>query len=410
MEKACWNGKIIYAVDIATDYELETKIRLAGGHAELFCPDENCLARALRYCHGDKKRPYFAHRNNSCCDYAQYDSSVTENIKEIKEKLYTHFISIGYYVELDVKWLPHHYAPLGIKINNENIAVELVTKRVSVSKIHALRDEYDAAHITVKFIIIGDEIDSQDEENMNFIERFALNETNNQDFILIESNGEKVHQYRFDTKDYTFEEYSFCREYPNVYKVSGELKELVYENHGFALKEFSKAYNEWIAEKQQQFDNEREKILSLRKNYYAKLNAQKKIEATNNKTIPNKQNGFVIKQETKPKNPIKTFETNLQKPLSELRHLEEISVSKRQVSIDMVTWDKEKIRTAVERICYDTPETQEAEFKNLINKLLHASLDEQDIIREFYRELKEQEREDYLYVINLASHRAKELK
>lgn len=67
IEKAIWKGKEIFAFEISQDYNNEKIIRQASGRKELFCPDENCKNRILKYCHGEKKQPYFAHLVNTDC-------------------------------------------------------------------------------------------------------------------------------------------------------------------------------------------------------------------------------------------------------------------------------------------------------------------------------------------------------
>ena len=73
MENAIFNGNLIVALEISKDFDTENMIREEGKYRHLRCPDPNCKSPFLRYCHGEKKQPYFAHLSNVSCDYSDYD-------------------------------------------------------------------------------------------------------------------------------------------------------------------------------------------------------------------------------------------------------------------------------------------------------------------------------------------------
>ena len=125
MENAKWNGETQIAVDIAKDFELEKAIRIASKKGDLACPDVGCPAPILRYCRGESKAPYFAHRSNCNCDYAKFDRGNTPLIRSLKRALYDSFVAKGYNVQLEAKFLPHHYTHICFLLENgDKIAVE----------------------------------------------------------------------------------------------------------------------------------------------------------------------------------------------------------------------------------------------------------------------------------------------
>lgn len=103
MEFALWNGQKISAMHVAEDYKTEKSIRMASGNGKLKCPDPRCQHPILKYCYGDIKGAYFAHRNNENCDYAVFDRTNTDVVRNMRRTLYEHFKSTGYDVQLEEK-------------------------------------------------------------------------------------------------------------------------------------------------------------------------------------------------------------------------------------------------------------------------------------------------------------------
>ena len=75
MENAIWNGRTLVACEVAENYEEEKEVRKASYSGELRCPDEGCLSPILKYCHGEIREPYFAHRDNAECDYVLFEKN-----------------------------------------------------------------------------------------------------------------------------------------------------------------------------------------------------------------------------------------------------------------------------------------------------------------------------------------------
>ena len=80
MENAIWNGESLVAYEVAEDYEVEKQVRMASYRGELRCPDEGCLSPILKYCHGEIREPYFAHRDNAECDYVLFEKNADKKV------------------------------------------------------------------------------------------------------------------------------------------------------------------------------------------------------------------------------------------------------------------------------------------------------------------------------------------
>ena len=63
MEKALYENQILIASEIANNYEIEKNVRRYSATSKLICPDAECPFPILKYCHGNIKRPYFAHKH-----------------------------------------------------------------------------------------------------------------------------------------------------------------------------------------------------------------------------------------------------------------------------------------------------------------------------------------------------------
>lgn len=108
----------------------------------MFCPDENCKHRILKYCHGDKKQPYFSHIINTDCEYEKYDNETTEYTKAVKKLLYSHLKNQGYNVEMDVKLVEKHYSHLVITENGMSFPIEIITKFSSANRLDYVKKKY----------------------------------------------------------------------------------------------------------------------------------------------------------------------------------------------------------------------------------------------------------------------------
>lgn len=253
MENAFWGEKLLMATDIAKNYQLEKKVRIASGDKELRCPDVECQYPILRYCHGEKKGAFFAHLNNSCCDYAEFDRTDKQVIKNIRKAIYEHFKAIDYQVQLEVKVLEHHYTHLLFTMADGSIvAVEIGTQQISAKYMDILTDEYRKKGIAVKWIVIANAETRVNEEHTYFLKRYLLNESINKDLIVISWDASKVSQHKVDTSRYEYHgqamEYS---KYPKTYTEVALLNELVFEKNELTLTGFTARYENWINKKQE---------------------------------------------------------------------------------------------------------------------------------------------------------------
>ena len=109
MERGIWQEKPLMAMEIAEDYELEKEIRRASSRGELRCPDPDCGSPLLKYCHGEIRGAYFAHRTQEDCDYARFDQVNGGVMQNIRRCLYEVLRQQELAVEVEAKVLPHRY-------------------------------------------------------------------------------------------------------------------------------------------------------------------------------------------------------------------------------------------------------------------------------------------------------------
>ena len=254
MEKAIWKSKIIYASDVKDEYEFENVIRLASANGELQCPDGCCDSPTLKYCHGNKKKPYFAHKHTSKCDYDTYDKNNTQNINDIKFLVYNHLISKGFKVDIDVKMFEHQYAHIVIYENDNPYAIEIVQNSVTARKISRIVSQYENHKIPVKFLVIGNATISQNESDYNFIRRFSLNDSANNDLLVINEEGTELYQSRLDKYRYVYQGYKLY-DYNEIYYEEASFEDLTFENDELTISGFSSRYAEWYNEKQERYKN-----------------------------------------------------------------------------------------------------------------------------------------------------------
>lgn len=262
MEYAIWNDKRIAAFDVAQDYSFEKAVRKASGRKELLCPDPDCENPELRYCHGDVKSAYFAHLNNDSCDYALFDKQNTEVINLIRKKLYDHFKSLKYDVQMEVKVLEHHYTHLLFTMPDKSlIALEIGDQNISANRVDYLYEEYQKQGIEVKWVVVGKTDFSVKENQVFFLKRYLLNESTNKDLIVINWDCSEVAQYKIDPNPYVFNyETIESKNYPKAYEEFSTIDKLVLENNELTLEGFNSRYNQWLNKKQRAFAKKVEQL------------------------------------------------------------------------------------------------------------------------------------------------------
>lgn len=236
---------------------MEKAVRKASGK-ELFCSDEKCEHRLLKYCHGDVKQAYFAHLVNTDCLYDDCDKNTTEIIKEIKRKLYQHFKEINYDVNMDVKLVDRHYTHLVIYINKIPYAIEILSKFSTVKRIDKINDQYKSANISVNWIVTDRNVISDVhaiESEMNFAKRFSLNETSDNTLIAIDLDGNIVKQHRMDMNKYEYDGLEIhSNNYPKIFARNDTIEHLVFTDGKLSLIQFNEQYQNYISKKKRAFD------------------------------------------------------------------------------------------------------------------------------------------------------------
>ncbi len=252
METALYNGKLIVASEIAESVDLELKIKIASGKGQLRCPDPNCTNPQLIYRHGEKRAVHFSHINNCNCDYATYDNDTTKQIRYVQKDLYNHFKKAGYNIQIDKKVLPNHYTHLFYEINNNKLAIEIITQKKSANNIDILQLLYDAYNINVCWIFLGNLNNNTTEKSMMFGKRYPVNRTKNNSCIVIDPESGFLEQYKLDTNTY---DKAFMNDFSELYKESASLNDLIIENNSITTSEFNTHFNNWLTEKQTTYNN-----------------------------------------------------------------------------------------------------------------------------------------------------------
>ena len=400
MEKAIWKGETIYASDVKDNYKFENVIRLASTNGELQCPDGCCDSPTLKYCHGNKKKPYFAHKHTSDCDYDTYDKNNTQNINDIKFLVYNHFINKGVEVDIDVKMFEHQYAHIVIYENNNPYAIEIVQDSVTLRKISRIVSQYDNHKIPIKFLIIGNETIMQNESDYNFIRRFSLNDSDSNEFIVINEDGTELYQSRLDKYRYVYQGYKLY-DYDEIYFEKSNFEELTFENSKLTINGFSSRYNEWYSEKQERYKNfieEKNRIRTSSQTF-------KTVEIT--ATPKTKEESSISDEIDTPKQskikpvvlpPIDTSEVKQSKDLSFIEEIFLPPGKDKKISELFGIWTEEDFIARLEKVCY---RKDEVAFKHLIVKMKTATSIEKELYIRLGKEFKES-RPDYHYILQTA--------
>ena len=261
MDKAKWREVLYIANEVCLDYNAEKQIRKASGRRELRCIDPDCNNPIVKYCHGEKKSPYFAHINKSLCEYEEFDRENTSIIKIIKLKLFDIIKNNGFNVQLDVKLIPHHYTHLLVSNQEKKLAIELVNRNISANRIDFLASNYKNNNINVKFVVINELEDPICENELAFVKRFIVNEVDKNDVLEIELNGKSVKQYIIDSNKYQYNGREISsKNYPQIYQMNGNICNITIENDTLTLKSFFEDYDSWLAKKKSAFEK---KIIAM---------------------------------------------------------------------------------------------------------------------------------------------------
>lgn len=200
MEKALCKGQLRMAYNIALNSELEKEIRKASKAGEILCPDVECKAPALRYCHGGVYSAYFAHKSKDACDYALFDKKDNATFRYARHVLCEHFENMGYQVFLEEKLLDHHYTHLVLSSvqsqKDEKIAIELGDIKVHPKYMRQINDEYFARGITVNWLLVDDEQRSARIEYKKYLEWYLNSGACNKHLIVLSNDIKEVAEYK----------------------------------------------------------------------------------------------------------------------------------------------------------------------------------------------------------------------
>jgi hypothetical protein len=178
-------------------------------------------------------------------------------LKELRIKLFNHFTALGYKVETECKLLKHHYSPVFCSKENESFVIEMGDSRTTMGHVEKLQREYALKQISIKWLVVGEETLFPRENGVSFLKRFLLNESKNNDFILVDGN--EIMQYRLDKKVYKLDGYS------EIYKEKATLKELCVVNGELSINGFDSRFLNWQNKKEVAIEEELKRREELRK-------------------------------------------------------------------------------------------------------------------------------------------------
>ena len=349
MENAKWNGKEIFAMNVASDYEYEKAIRIASMEKQLTCADEDCAYPVVRYCHGEKKGPYFAHLINCECDYAKYEKEKNTTVFScVKKAFYDHLKSKGYNVRFEKKVAKGHYADLVVEINGEKIAIEFGDNRTSVKTTERVERYYDGKEYKVNWVVIDDDQLLADESATYYIKRYCLNESANEDVLQVNFTATDVVQYTVDNDTYSaLGRKNVFGNSRKFFKMSAPIDKLVIKNGYLTIEGFDEKYKAWKVEKQRKFfelveqlkrEDELEKARNqerirqerLREEQEKRLRIQRRIEREEEKR--RKEAAWKERQAEEAANRKKDEEEKRIKEAQATKEKEEIALGRAEVS------------------------------------------------------------------------------
>lgn len=259
-----WKGKTINAYEISKSEITEKEIRIAAHNNELECICPDCGPKKLIYKHGDQIGAHFAHdKKDSNCAYSQFEADDKPLMRNIRNVLYSHFISKGYDVEQEV-YLRNRkkFCHLLLKENGENIALQIAEESIPPEKIEALSQACSEIGYKLKWIIIGKVNAIQDNYDNHHIHRYLLNHSKNKDIIIIDKKAEKVAQTKIDNSSYIFFNINFAARLGKNFCFSAPLSQLTVKNGELTIDQFHEKYTQWIINKREIVNNRLDNVKS----------------------------------------------------------------------------------------------------------------------------------------------------
>lgn len=260
MENALWKDKRLLAYEVSKDYFTEKEIREASHRGELRCPDPDCQSPILKYCHGEIREPYFAHRDNAQCDYIKYEKS-SGIFHGLRLRLYEHFSACGYDVQMEVKVLKHHYSHLLFEWDEGGkTALELGTKATILNNVENINAEYGERNISVNWLVVDEPKKSIKEDHTYFLKRFCLNESANNSLFVLGYDAKRVTGYKEDPKHYVIDGRKVdMPDYPQMFSYETDLYDLYFEEGVLTLRGFQEEYEAYVEKRRLAFEGYMEK-------------------------------------------------------------------------------------------------------------------------------------------------------
>lgn len=243
MFSCMWNGKRIDAFEVSKLEGSETQIRKAAASGELRCIDPNCECPKLGYKHGEKKSSHFYHYHNSNCGYTYFEKNDKPIIKAVRNALFDHFKIKGYNVERECR-LPISgvFCHLLFIIDNKRIVLQIADKTTQVKDREKLQKACEENNYALKWIVVGDPNKNQDEYNNYHIHRYLLNNSMNNDLLIIDENAAMISQTKIFDNDLFFE-------HERYYRMAAPLDRLSFENGEITIECFYESFNRWFTDK-----------------------------------------------------------------------------------------------------------------------------------------------------------------
>ena len=403
MEKAFYNGELVDAFEISKDYALECSIRDASIAGELKCTDKDCDSPVLKYCHGDKNAAYFAHRDKSDnCEYLKYYEQMPVDLKEARRVLYETLKEKGYSVDIDVKLLNHHYSPIVVNLADEIICIELVTKQTYVQKVENILSVYENSNLKHIVVIVGKDLASQQEADMNYIERYLLNESTNNDFVIFDYEESQAIQCRFDTKEYFYNNRAVYLESSDTYQEIGDASSLIFENGSITLDGFNERFNEYLISRADEFNQKINQIKKIEE-HMAFIEERDVVQSSSSiNTATNKCDRNETAVISEPIIQTQKVESTINNPveIKDLNFIEEIELTPKSKNVEVLDWDEAELKKKIDDICY---KKDRVAYRLLMIKIKYGKAEEREIIRNFYIQAQKDGRKDYRYIIKTAS-------
>lgn len=283
MENAIFDGELIVALDISKDFDRETEIRVAGRNGCLKCPDPNCQSPLLKYCHGEKKQPYFSHFNNVSCDYADYDKETLPVVREIKTALYQSLKSKGIHVEMDVKLLSRHYTHLLVTMERgERIPIELGTKQASAALTSSLAKQYSEIGVAPIWGLIDNSHELVYETQTFHLKRLLLHASKGNELLVFSLNGKNVTQsIKDENKYFYYNKELISNNYPPIYVEKKTIDNMTIENGKLTIVGFYDRFHMWLENKRIAYKRKVDQLLKAenrKREEWLKIEAEKRLQ------------------------------------------------------------------------------------------------------------------------------------